>query len=145
MGKKHIQTRVPEELGNQIEEYQESKEFMNDSEAIRELLRTGLEAKGYHDTTTDPDGGTDTTSILERIGSARTLGAGTVFTLLSVLPMFGAEFAVSNGDIALALVASTLAVLLMGVACVIIAAAALAQIALALPLHQAVYPLGETA
>jgi Arc/MetJ-type ribon-helix-helix transcriptional regulator len=45
MGQSHIQTRVPDELYERIEEYEESNEYMNQAEAVRALLRAGLEAE----------------------------------------------------------------------------------------------------
>jgi Arc/MetJ-type ribon-helix-helix transcriptional regulator len=41
----HIQTRVPSELYQKIEEYEEEGAYMNQSEAIRHLLRAGLDAE----------------------------------------------------------------------------------------------------
>jgi Arc/MetJ-type ribon-helix-helix transcriptional regulator len=45
MGQTHIQTRVPDELFERIEEYEESNDYMNQAEAVRALLRAGLDAE----------------------------------------------------------------------------------------------------
>lgn len=49
MGQTHIQTRVPNNLADRIEHYQENESYMNQAEALRALLREGLASEGYGD------------------------------------------------------------------------------------------------
>jgi Arc/MetJ-type ribon-helix-helix transcriptional regulator len=61
MGQQHIQTRVPDDLADRIDTYQEHEEYMNDAEALRALLRAGLDAEGYaEDGVGDDEGDTGT-------------------------------------------------------------------------------------
>lgn len=45
MGQEHIQTRVPSKLYQKIEEYEREGAYMNQAEAVRNLLRAGLDAE----------------------------------------------------------------------------------------------------
>jgi Arc/MetJ-type ribon-helix-helix transcriptional regulator len=62
MAPERVQTRAPDTLKEQIDEYQESDDYMNQSEAIRALLRTGLRAEGIRDDDPDTTDG-DTTTL----------------------------------------------------------------------------------
>ena len=50
MGQVHIQTRVPDEINDEIEKRLESGDFMNRAEVVRYLLRAGIEADQAEDT-----------------------------------------------------------------------------------------------
>lgn len=53
MGQTHIQTRVPDELDERIDEYEKNHDYMNRAEAVRALLRTALEAEAEPQIETD--------------------------------------------------------------------------------------------
>jgi Arc/MetJ-type ribon-helix-helix transcriptional regulator len=75
MGQTHIQTRVPDTLVEEIEEYQEDGDYMNRSEALRTLLRRGLEdAEGDAD---EDESEANTTQILP-VNRHAQLAGGTV-------------------------------------------------------------------
>lgn len=93
MGQQHIQTRVPDDLADRIDTYQEHEEYMNDAEALRALLRAGLDAEGYAEDGVDDDP-TDGTDTGERAGfestapiSGRMMDIGQII-LLSVILLF---------------------------------------------------------
>lgn len=58
MGNEMFQARIPDEFADRLHEYREER-HMSKSEAVRDLLRSGLEAEGHGATATDGDGAED--------------------------------------------------------------------------------------
>lgn len=151
MGRKpKIQTRVERDTKDAIDRYVEGNESVSQSEAVRHLIRAGLAEKGYPVAVTDGAGGGSVRylpdTLLERIGSPRTIGIATVIMLTSGLTMLLAGRLATTGDTTLAAGTLILTTVLMTTATLLVCLAALAQIALARPLRGLVgLRTGETA
>jgi Arc/MetJ-type ribon-helix-helix transcriptional regulator len=94
MGQQHIQTRVPDDLADRIDTYQEHEEYMNDAEALRALLRAGLDAEGYAD---DPTDGTDDSDESDTGGSIVDTIRTTTVALAAVLAYSAVLFGLAAG------------------------------------------------
>lgn len=137
MGRKpKIQTRVEHDTKDALDAYVEDHPEVSQSEAVRHVIRAGLASKGYPVAMTD--GGTP----LERIASERTLGYGLILELGSLILWIAALY--TTGQLQLALFFGGCIFLVF--AATIVAAAAIAQVALARPLRYLVFgPTEDTA
>jgi Arc/MetJ-type ribon-helix-helix transcriptional regulator len=97
MAPERVQTRAPDTLKEQIDEYQESDDFMNQSEAIRALLRAGLRAEGIRDGGADDTDGDTTTLGDELAGDDFDTDDPEVRTLHQSLPNLRQATAVAVG------------------------------------------------
>lgn len=90
MAKDLVQTRVSDSLSERIDNYQKD-DHLNRSEAIRELLRTGLDEKEADEESGDAadasDGESDMVGVLER-GYRTARNLGDIGSLLCVASLF---------------------------------------------------------
>jgi len=97
MGKDHIQTRVPSELYQRIEKYEEERAYMNQAEAVRHLIRAGLDAeteeepneleKAVEEATTDAKGNR---GMVEAVASQKTVLLATIMVAVGALAVITA-------------------------------------------------------
>jgi Arc/MetJ-type ribon-helix-helix transcriptional regulator len=141
MGQDHIQTRVPSKLYQQIEEYEEEGAYMNQAEAIRHLLRAGLDAEAEEEPGEVEEAVEDATGeaqgnslvgvgVVEAVASPKTVLLGAIILATSALIM-ATPLAYPSIVVPALVVSTALAVL----ATVTIWLAAVAQLALARPLR----------
>lgn len=140
MGQRHIQTRVPDTLAERIDTFQENEGFMNDAEAIRHLLRAGLEAETEDTETTEDDNTDGTRTIVERIASGEVMQIATILMLTSALAMLATNYLLTTGYTTVGVLTAGIATLLLILAAITSWAAAIAQIVLARPLRELVIP-----
>jgi hypothetical protein len=89
MGKKRVQSRVDPDTHDRIEEFRDTNN-LSDSEAVRRLIRAGLEKKGYTDDQTNQ-------GVFERIARPFTVALGFVLLNLSVALYAGAAVSPAMG------------------------------------------------
>jgi len=133
MGRKpKIQCRIERDTDESIGAYRdELDDDISQSEAVRHLLRAGLAAKGH------PVAGADAgdEGPLERLADLTTLLLGAALLALSLVPLGAAAAAAAASSTTAALVGLGLAAVPLGLGVAAIAAALLAQLALARPLR----------
>lgn len=108
MAKELIQTRAPDDLVTDIEEYQEEAGHLNRAEAIRTLLRAGLDAHTPPDE--EPDDDTDEEAESDDVSGALDQPTPTLRNTLPPLAAVGAVAlagAVSGPDAALVAAAAS--------------------------------------
>lgn len=140
MGQRHIQTRVPDTLAERIDSFQESEGYMNDAEAIRHLLRAGLDAETEDREDTQDDDSDGTRTLIERLASPGMIQIGTILILTSTVAMLVTTRLLTAGYATLGILTAGTAALLLVLATLTIWAAAIAQIVLARPLRDLVIP-----
>ena len=87
MGNEMFQARLDDDFADRIHEYREDN-YMNKSEAVRHLLRVGLEAE----TREEEDSGEGRLGVLERLAGPNMMGVAVVLLFLSALSMGGAAW-----------------------------------------------------
>lgn len=139
--KPRIQTRVPDDVKDALNEYAKDHD-RTEADALRRIVTSELQREGY--LSPIADGGPPDTMV-ERIASAKTAIAGTILTVLGYLPLLLVSDLLNAGHVVLALALGVLAVamILSGVATVW--AAAIAQVALARPLKSLLFGEKEEA
>jgi Arc/MetJ-type ribon-helix-helix transcriptional regulator len=128
--KQILSAQFPSSEVEQIEEYRE-KHGYNKSEALKKLVRRGLESEM-------DEKESNTATFLERLGSTRTVLIGSLLMMISGLFLFvGYQLAIINySTIAFGIILISFILLILAI--LTVWAAALAQIALARPLRQLV-------
>lgn len=120
--KKQVQTRIPVDTKEQLEEYQEERE-LSQADAVRRLINIGLAEEGHP--VAKADGGSGETWLekrrrqLARVGelSAAATVISTVYAILGLSVFNQAAFAFSVMVVAIAALATSfLCLILMGVA-----------------------------
>jgi Arc/MetJ-type ribon-helix-helix transcriptional regulator len=84
MPQRHIQTRVPENVAEEIDTYQEHENHMNQSEAIRALLRAGLDAKQENGEEEEETAEYDV-ELHQDMGAVQLAGGAIIAVLVAVL------------------------------------------------------------
>lgn len=127
MGNEMFQARVPDEFAERIHQYREDK-HMSKSEAVRDLLRRGLEAE----TNEESD---EITGFLEEIAQEVVFLPAVLLSLVGVLLPYPAVLALQTGDQLIAAVTITASMVLMVGGIVVAVLSLLAQLALARPIR----------
>jgi Arc/MetJ-type ribon-helix-helix transcriptional regulator len=131
MGNEMFQARLSDDFAEEVHEFRQNN-YMSKSEAVRHLLRRGLEAEAESDGASEEP---HTTSILERIANGRLLVPSTVGAIIgTLLPAYGV-LAVQQGDVVVGSVVMVLALVLLVVSTIGAASVVIAQLALAKPLR----------
>ena len=131
MANEMFQARLPDDFAKEVHEYRE-KNHMSKSEAVRHLIRAGLEAETSEDDT-DSTGGTYTP--LERLATRWTVAFGGAVLMLGALLLMAAYILAVANSTALAFVVAGLSSGVIAAGTGFIVIAALAQLALARPLR----------
>lgn len=116
-------------MAERIEKYQEDGDFMNETEAIRSLLRAGLDAEDRRDRAT-PDG------FLEALAQDKVFFPAMLFGLVGLLLPFPGVLLAQQGDVLMATAAVVLGLVLMIGGILVSLLSLLAQAALASPLGE---------
>lgn len=117
--------QFPSSESQQIEEYRQRRGY-NRSQAVRELVKEGLEAE------TENQKENTSETLLERLASRRTMSLSIVPLLLATLVLAAGLYTTSTFALGIILAVSTV---LAVAAAVIVTTATLAQLALARPLR----------
>lgn len=128
MGNELFQARLPDEFAEKIHEYRENN-HMTKSEAVRHLIRTGLEAEAEAD---DDEGDT---WFLERLAQDSVFIPAVVIGLFGILLPYPAILAFQTGQVLWAVVFLTAALMFMIGGTIVAVASLLAQFALRRPLR----------
>lgn len=124
------QTRLQPPYSEMVDEYSEDNDI-GQSEAVRRLIKRGLQAEGYVTLPTDTHPGR---GFVERLASAKTALLGAVLFVLGGIALLGAGYLVSSSVyLAFGLLFFSGALTVAGTATVWLAA--IAQVALSRPLR----------
>jgi hypothetical protein len=105
MGNELFQARLPDDFAEEVHEYREEN-HMSKSEAVRHLLRAGLEAEATAD-------GGGMTSFLHRLAQPLVFFPSLLIALIGTLLPFPAVLAIQGGDTLIAAACLGLSLLLI--------------------------------
>lgn len=133
MGNEMFQARLDDDFADRIHQYRDEN-HMNKSEAVRHLLRAGLDAETATETEQEVRG----RGLLERLAGAKMMMVAAVLLLTSAVSMVGAAW-VGTSSILLTIALMNLSFVLMLASLTVIGVGIAAILALERPLRSLVH------